>query len=317
MPETAQNIRLHKFLSQAGVASRRKAEDLIQQGRVAVNGQPVTTLGTTITPAADKVTVNGRPVHPTSRRITYILNKPAGLICSASDRQGQTVFSLFAGKVRERLFTVGRLDKYSEGLLLLTNDGNLAQSLTHPQHGHTKTYDVTVNGNVTPQQLEKLRRPMLMDGYRTQGARVMPLPQARIPNTTTLRIILQEGRSRQIRNMCAQLELPIRQLRRIRIGALELNNLKVGTFRPLSPKEFALLDLPDTETRPRAQQTATSATHPATAAKAPIPSRANDRGDQKTAPQSRARHPHARAKAATQPGANGQARSKHRAKSTG
>jgi len=309
-------VRLQKFLSQAGWSSRRKAEDLIRQGRVQVNGIPVTTLGTTIDPATDQVSVQGQPVHRPNKHVTYMLHKPPGLICSASEHQGQTVFSLLEGKISERLFTIGRLDKYSEGLLLLTNDGALAQQLAHPRHGHTKTYDVTINGPVSPQQLQTLRKPMMIDGYRTRAAHVTPLAQTRLPGTTTLRIILSEGRSRQIRNMCAQLELPIRQLRRIRIGSLALGQLKMGTFRRLSRAELAQVDIPDSEKLPPPPRQI-SAPRRATAATTSARHRANDPSAPRKRPESRAPRPCAHGATAIRPDARARARSVSPGNSTG
>lgn len=239
-------MRLQKFLAQAGIASRRKAEDIILAGRVAVNGATTTRLGTTVNPSNDTITVDGKELAAPNTTRTYLLHKPAGLICSASESQGTTIFSLFPHKTATRLFSVGRLDKYSEGLLLVTNDGALAHKLTHPRYGHTKTYDVTVNGQVSNEQLRRLRSPTTMDGYQTRGAKVHIEHQTTHPETTTLRVILQEGRSRQIRNMCAAQNLAIRKLQRIRIGQLELGNLKPGTYRPLKQKDLALLLKPDT-----------------------------------------------------------------------
>lgn len=245
MTTESTKMRLQKYLAQAGVASRRKAEEMIAQGRVAINGSIVQTMGVRILPDQDRVTVNGKPVALKEKYVTYMLNKPPGLICSASSQQGKTIYSLFATKTSARLFSVGRLDKYSEGLLLVTNDGDLAQKLTHPRYGHTKTYDVTINGNVSTEQLNILRHPMLLDGSLTQKAKVSVLKDGSIPGKTTLRFILQEGRNRQIRNMCKQVNLTIHRLRRIRIGKLELGNMKPGSFRKLSPYEVNMLINPE------------------------------------------------------------------------
>lgn len=243
--QARERVRLQKFLADAGVASRRKAEAWIGQGRVSVNGTVTTTLGTTVDPSKDAVLFDGKAVRIEGRQVTYVMNKPVGLICSNSDSQGATILSLFKENIQTRLFPVGRLDKYSEGILLVTNDGDLALRLTHPRHGHTKTYDVTVNGAVDAGQLRRLCAPMLLDGYRTRGARVWQVAEGGSPPTTTLRIVLQEGRSRQIRNMCANLGLPIRRLRRIRIGLLDVGGLRSGEYRLLTQRDLRLLEQPD------------------------------------------------------------------------
>jgi 23S rRNA pseudouridine2605 synthase len=243
--QSKERVRLQKYLADAGVASRRKAEAWIAQGRVSVNGVVTTTLGTTVDPSKDTVLFDGKPVRIEGRLVTYVLNKPVGLICSNSESQGATILSLFKEDLQTRLFPVGRLDKYSEGILLVTNDGDLALRLTHPRHGHTKTYDVTVNGTVDEAQLRRMCAPMLLDGYRTRGARVWRLAEGASPPTTTLRVILLEGRSRQIRNMCANLALPIRRLRRIRIGMLDVGALRPGEYRLLTARDLPLLEQPD------------------------------------------------------------------------
>ncbi|MFU8780292.1 MAG: pseudouridine synthase [Kiritimatiellia bacterium] len=314
MQETT-TIRLQKYLAQAGVASRRKAEEMIQHGRIAVNGRRTTIPGTTVNPQTDHVTVDGKEIKPQSNRITYMLNKPAGLICSASNSQGETIFSLFKQPKKQRLFSVGRLDKFSEGLLLVTNDGDLAQTLTHPRYGHTKTYDVTINGDISREILQAIRKPMLLEGYRTKPAKVWIHQTATTPHTTTLRIILAEGRSRQIRNMCAQLNLPIRRLRRIRIGLLDLGDLKTGSYRPLSANDFTLIEQTDREI-PQSPMPPASARTDVNAQKSPARPRSSARGAARNAPQSRAPRLRDRAAPATRPDANGPARSRRRSQST-
>ena len=243
--EAHQPIRLQKLLAQAGICSRRKAEELICAGRIMVNGTTITRLGTTVDPLTDAICLDGKKVTTSNDLVTYMLHKPAGLICSANEDQGTTIFSLLPAKPGLRLFSIGRLDKYSEGLLLVTNDGKLAQRLTHPRYGHTKTYDVTVNGNVSRDQLRQLRSSMCIEGYQTKAVKVKIVATNPSQGTTTLRMILQEGRSRQIRHMCAQQQLSIRKLKRIRMGHLALGNLKPGAYRPLQETDFALLEKAD------------------------------------------------------------------------
>ena len=250
--EHTNEIRLQKFLAQAGVCSRRKAEELIAAGRVSVKGRTITRLGTTVSPHTGDVSVDGKNISPKSEHITYMLYKPTGLICSASGEQGPTIYKLLPSHPGIRLFSVGRLDKDSEGLLLVTNNGDLAQQLTHPSYEHTKTYDVTIKGKVSFTQLRTLRAPMRIEGYRTRGAQVQIVSSQNV-QATTLRIILKEGRSRQIRHMCAQQNLNIIKLKRIRIGQLPLGNLSPGTFRVLDQQDFKLLEKVDTLSTSRSQ----------------------------------------------------------------
>ena len=312
--ENHTSIRLQKFLAQAGIASRRKAEDLILAGHVAVNGVTTTRLGTTVDPSTDTIAVDGKKLDPPNRTITYLLHKPAGLICSASDIQGNTIFSLFPQKAGTRLFSVGRLDKYSEGLLLVTNNGDLAHQLTHPRYGHTKTYDVTVNGTVSREQLHQLRSPIIMDGYQTRGVKVQI--ERTTSETTTLRMILKEGRSRQIRNMCAAQNLAIRKLQRIRIGHLELGNLKPGSYRPLNKADLARLQKTDTILQPRKSRPNTSrhisgSVDPVDA-KGLHRHRSNDYGKGQAGLKSRGLHRGAHAKPATQPAEAAQSGARNR-----
>ncbi len=291
------SIRLQKFIAQAGISSRRKAETLIMQGRIAVNGVTVTRLGTTVDPDSDKISFDGQDVICSQPHVTYILHKPAGLICSASAKQGRTIFSLFPSTSELRLFSVGRLDKYSEGLLLVTNSGKLAHELAHPRYRHTKTYDVTVRGKVSKDQLHHLQAPMIIEGYQTLGAQVQIIQQQAHPATTKLRIILQEGRSRQIRHMCAQQNLAIQKLKRIKIGQLSLGHLKPGAYRILKKEELLLTQkndsLPATPSN--------VCVHP-TAAKVSTLHRPYDLADLRVRPKSHGRHPNAHAKSVTLPG---------------
>lgn len=234
------SIRLQKYLAQSGVASRRASEHLIRDGRIAVNGTVVTTLGTRITPGRDIITTDGVPVAPASSHRTIRLYKPRGYICSASSQQGKTVFSLL-NDIDERLFPVGRLDKDSEGLLLLTNDGELANRLTHPRYTHHKCYRVTVSGSIDDSVLQKLNHPMTLDGYCIRPARVSVECHRRNSGKTVLRVELQEGRNRQIRNMCAATGLTVHRLVRTQLSALTLGTLKPGQWRDLTPRELAML----------------------------------------------------------------------------
>ncbi len=230
-------IRLQKYLAERGVASRRRCERLIADGRVRVNGEVVREQGTKVNPASDAVEVDARPVGARRKPLrTIMLHKPRGLICSASARQGPTVYDLVPS-LEERLVPVGRLDKESEGLLLLSNDGNLVHRLTHPRHGHTKVYEVTVRGTVGAETLAKLRSPITIGNRRTYPASVSAI-RRRVPGEgTVLRFTLAEGRNRQIRRLCAHANLRIDRLVRVRVGRLSLGTLSPGQWRDLTPRD--------------------------------------------------------------------------------
>jgi 23S rRNA pseudouridine2605 synthase/16S rRNA pseudouridine516 synthase len=233
-----QGIRLQKVLAAAGVASRREAERLIQSGRVEVNDRVVTALGTRVDPAHDRIRVDGAPVGRPEHAVTLLLHKPKGVLCTVRDPRGRpTVLDLVRG-VRERLFPVGRLDWNSEGLLLLTNDGDLAQRLMHPSNHVAKTYRVKVKGVVGRPVLEQVRHGLFLDGRRT-----LPAPVRRISSqsNTWLEILLFEGRKNQIRRVFERLGHPVLKLRRTAIGPLNDRDLKPGEWRPLTSSEVKAL----------------------------------------------------------------------------
>jgi 23S rRNA pseudouridine2605 synthase len=229
-------MRLQKYLAQAGVASRRASEQIIRDGRVAVNGATVTEVATNVEPGIDNVTVDGRAVDIATERRTIILHKPRGYVCSASGAQGKSVLDLLDG-VEERLFPVGRLDKDSEGLLLLTNDGELTNRLTHPRHQQSKRYEVTVSGTVSGAAIDRLNSRMVIDGYKIQPARVTVIETRRQSGKTILAFVLKEGRNRQIRKMCDAVELRVHRLVRTGIKDLTLSGLRPGQWRDLTREE--------------------------------------------------------------------------------
>ena len=234
-------MRLHKFLAQQGVASRRKVEEMMRGGRVAVNDAVVTLPGTRIQPGVDRVSVDGRPIAAQSApRRTIILNKPRGYVCSRSQVEGRTVFELLRD-VEERLVPVGRLDKNTEGLLLLSSDGDLVLRLTHPRFEKEKEYRVTVSGPVSDQQLLTLQSPLLMDGYQTRPAAVRVCGPGTKTSRWILNFVLKEGRKRQIRALCEAAGLEIHRLVRVRVGRLTLGNLRPGQWRDLTAAELAAL----------------------------------------------------------------------------
>jgi pseudouridine synthase len=238
--------RLQKLLSQAGVASRRLAEELIAQGRVQVNGVTVTALGTKADPGADDIKVDGRRIQAARTRRRYILlHKPRGYMTTRSDPQGRpTVLDLLRG-VREYIYPVGRLDYDSEGLLLLTNDGDLAARLTHPRHEVDKVYEARVRGVPDEHALERLAKGVTIEGKRTAPAKVRVLdPPKKFPSgndQTRVELAIHEGRHRQVRQMFDAVGHPVVRLVRVRIGPIEDPAMPPGHWRELTPQEVARL----------------------------------------------------------------------------
>ena len=231
--------RLQKVLAHAGVASRRKAEELIRQGRVTVNGRVVTQLGTKVNPDRDEIRVDGRRPQAAAQRVYLMLNKPRGVLSVMKDDRGRRSLGDLV-RVPYRLFPVGRLDLDSEGLILLTDDGELANLLTHPRYEHEKEYVVLVNGHPPEQTLEAWRRGVELDGKHTAPAQVVLVRQ--VGDSALLSIVLREGRKRQVRRVAALLGHPVRELRRVRMGPLDLRALEPGQWRYLTPKEIRELD---------------------------------------------------------------------------
>jgi len=192
-----------------------------------------------VRPEADVVEVDGHAIDPLrERRRSIMINKPRGLVCSVSARQGRTVYELLP-TLKERLVPVGRLDKDSEGLLLLSNDGELVDRLTHPRHGHTKVYEVTVSGAVTAEVLRRLRSPVKVGSRNTRPASVTTTRRRGKDGQTLLRFALEEGRNRQIRRLCAAAGVCVERLVRVRVGRLELGALAPGEWRELTPADIA------------------------------------------------------------------------------
>ena len=235
--------RLQKYLSEAGVMSRRAAEEEIRRGAVLVNGIPAE-IGQKVDPETDRVEYHGRVVGKGFVRKTYImLNKPRGYVTTASDERGRpTVIDLVDG-VGERVYPVGRLDMDSDGLLLLTNDGELANKLTHPRHSVPKIYNVEVDGRVELDTIKKLSGEMVIDGYKIQPVATSVIKMRDDPRhpSTVLRMELYEGRNRQIRKMCEICGLEVKRLTRVAIGDLRLANLKPGEWRHLTKSQVAYL----------------------------------------------------------------------------
>lgn len=227
-------VRLNRFLAMSGVSSRRAADELIANGRVEVNGAFVTELGLRIDPASDEVRVDGRRVQQ-EKKIYILFNKPAGVVCTnARHEQKKRVIDLLP-EVRGRIYTVGRLDLDSEGLLLLTNDGDFALQMTHPRYGVPKVYAVEVRGRVEKEDLEKARGGVWLSEGPTAGMKIRVEHQG--PGKTFLRVMLREGKNREIRRVFAKLGYPVKTLKRVRIGDLTLHGLGTANWRYLTPTE--------------------------------------------------------------------------------
>lgn len=231
--------RLQKVLARAGVGSRRTNEMLITEGRITVNGE-VAVLGRRVDPGRDRVALDGVPVVVDSTVVHWVLNKPAGYVTTAHDTHGRpTVIDLVPDE--PRVFPVGRLDLETEGLLLLTNDGELAQLLTHPRHGVEKEYFVEVEGKPSPAALRTLREGVELDDGPTRPARAKIVQESPSLTTTALTIVVKEGRKRMVRRMCATVGHPVVRLARTRIGPLRDPRLAPGTWRALTTEEVRAL----------------------------------------------------------------------------
>jgi pseudouridine synthase len=231
--------RLQKVLAHAGVASRRKAEDLIRQGRVSVNGRTVTQLGTKVDPGRDKIRVDGQRVQVATSQTYLMLNKPRGVLSTMEDDRGRRALDDLV-QAPVRLYPVGRLDVNSEGLILLTDDGELANLLTHPRYRHEKEYRVLVNGHPSSKTLAAWQRGVVLDGQSTAPAKVDVIRREK--DASLLRIVMHEGRKRQIRRVASLLGHPVRELKRVRLGPLYLGALDVGQWRYLTGKEIGELE---------------------------------------------------------------------------
>lgn len=231
--------RLQKYLASCGVASRRMSEEIIKSGRVAVNGQIVTEMGVKIKIGTDKVTVDGKDITPEEEHVYLMLNKPEGYVTTAHDPQGRpTVLDLVA-EVPQRVFPIGRLDVDTEGLLFLTNDGELAYRLTHPKFAVTKVYHALVTGKPSEDKLDRMRNGLKLEDGMTKPCTVKVI--RRYNHKTMLEITISEGRNRQVRRMCQAIGNPIIELERVKIENIELSQVKRGQYRKLTLEELAPL----------------------------------------------------------------------------
>jgi len=227
-------IRLQKFLSEAGVASRRKAEEMIRNGMVKVNGT-VAQVGDSVDPKKDTVVVKGKKIRKENNMRYILLNKPRGYVTTTDDDLGRKCVLELVRDVKERIYPVGRLDRVSEGALILTNDGAFANAMMHPSKHVPKTYRVTVRPGITSEQVDILSTGVELDGRLTAPAQVYVISKE--DDRAVLEIVLYEGRNRQIRRMCEAVNLEVARLRRIAVGSVKLGMLQTGEWRDLTPTE--------------------------------------------------------------------------------
>lgn len=240
MTDDVEGIRLQKVLSQAGVASRRKAEELIEAGRVEVNGKVVDEQGRRVNPEVDTIRVDGARIPPPRRHAYVVFNKPRGVVSTMDDPEGRPTIADFLGRYAKlKLYHVGRLDTDTEGMLLLTNDGTFAQRMMHPSYELTKTYVVEVQGLVTPRTLKWLTKGVKLDDGMVRPDRVKITSQG--SERTLLTVVLHEGRNRIVRRMFDAVGHPVRKLARTQIGPVRMGQLKPGEMRELTRDELGQL----------------------------------------------------------------------------
>ena len=233
----SETIRLQKYLAQCGIASRRKSEEIIRSGRVKVDGITVTELGTTVSPETQNITVDDREVRKEEEKVYLLLNKPKGYVTTLSDPQGRPIVTDLIREKQHRLFPVGRLDIDTEGALILTNDGALAQRIQHPRNEVTKTYESLVSGFPSKATLKKIDKGFPLEGKITAPAKTHLVK--RFTSTSLIAITIHEGRKRQVRKMFAAVGHPVVNLKRIAYGSLYLKKLPEGGYRSLTPKDLA------------------------------------------------------------------------------
>ena len=233
-------MRLNKFMSSCGVASRRRCDELISEGRVRVNAVVVKKMGIKINPETDIVAVDGRPIRLKGDLVYYMMNKPVGYITSVKDPQGRKTVMELLPAINKRVYPVGRLDYNTSGLLLFTNDGEITQKLMHPSFEFGKTYMVVIKGDITEQELQKLRDGVDIGDFVTSKAEVKKI--SNLNNQSSIQITIHEGKNRQVRRMFKAINKSIVELSRIALGKLTLKGLKVGEVRELSEEEINYLN---------------------------------------------------------------------------
>ena len=237
MEEKIEEMRLQKFLASSGIASRRKCEELINDGKIKVNGN-IAILGTKVNPKKDVVEYNGKQIKLEKEEYTYILlNKPIGVVTTVKDQFNRESVSDIV-KVKERVVPVGRLDMYTSGALILTDDGDFVYKVTHPKHEITKTYNATVIGIVTQNDIKKLEEGVIIDeNYKTRPAKAKILKVDNEKNSSRIQITIHEGKNRQVRKMCEAINKKVIALHRSKIGNISVKDLKIGTWRYLKKEE--------------------------------------------------------------------------------
>lgn len=236
-----EEIRLQKFLSNNGICSRRNAEQLIIDGKIQVNGKTVTELGTKINPEKDTITYNGQEVKPVQKKVYILLNKPIGYVTTVKEQFGRpTVIDLVKG-VDAKLLPVGRLDMYTSGALILTNDGDFIYKVTHPKNEVEKTYNATVRGIITKEDVEKLEQGVEIEDYTSGKAKVKILKTDEQKNFSRVQITIHEGKNREVRKMCEAIGKPVIALHRARIGNIDVKDIKIGNWRYLRENEIKML----------------------------------------------------------------------------
>ena len=236
---STEGMRLQKYMALCGVASRRASEELIKNGQVQVNGKVVLEMGTVVDPEKDRVSVDGKTVRPEKKKVYIMLNKPVGIVTSLKDEKGRTVVTDLIEGVDERIYPVGRLDSDTSGLLLLTNDGELAFKLTHPSKRIFKKYIAIVEGLPNKGELERLRNGIKIDGRVTSKAKVKVLKN--FGEDSILEIEIFEGRNRQVKKMCEAVNHPVKKLKRVAFGELQLGGLEAGNWRFLNDEELSFI----------------------------------------------------------------------------
>ncbi|MCI8361814.1 MAG: rRNA pseudouridine synthase [Clostridia bacterium] len=234
-------IRLQKYLANNGILSRRKAEEAILEGKVKVDGKIVTELGTKINPTINKVEYEGKLVKPEEEKVYVLLNKPIGYVTTVKDQFDRDIVTDLIKGVKVKLLPVGRLDMYTSGALMLTNDGDFIYRVTHPKHEIEKTYNVTLRGIIESTQIEELEKGVKIEDYITKPAKVKILKIDNEKNISRIQITIHEGKNRQVRKMCEAVGKKVLALHRAKIGFLDVKDLKIGEWRYLNKKEIEKL----------------------------------------------------------------------------
>ena len=233
-----EEVRLQKYLAECGIASRRKCEEYIKQRKVEINGIIITELGTKVNPEKDKIKFEGKEVSKNNKLVYILLNKPIGYVTTSDEQFGrEKVLDLV--KIKERIVPVGRLDMYTSGALILTNDGDFVYKVTHPKHEINKTYTVTIKGIIKTDEVDKLRKGVDIDGYITKPAKVKILKTDTEKNISRLEIIIHEGKNRQVRRMCESIGKRVIALHRSKIGNISVKDIELGKWRYLKNEEVA------------------------------------------------------------------------------